>query len=100
MQMSREQHPAFRQPRRQDGAACRPYPTWWWFSFGRAETVEAFLICTSCTVRAECLDFALDHFDLIGIWAATTHRERVQLRASSRPPTASQRPESEPDSAP
>jgi len=98
--MSRAQHPAFRQPRRQDEAACHSYPTWWWFSTGRAETVEAFLVCTSCTVRTACLQFALDHLDLIGIWAATTHPERLQLRAPNRPATDTPRPESESDSAP
>ena len=71
------------QARYLEPAACRPYPTRWWFS-DTAESVEAYLICTNCRVRAACLTFALDHPDLVGIWAATTTHERAQLRRARR----------------
>jgi len=74
------------QARYVERAACRPHPTKWWFSDG-PESVEAFLICTGCEVRSACLAFALDHPDLVGIWAATTPDERKQLRRSRRHPS-------------
>jgi hypothetical protein len=82
--MGRSEHPALQQPHWQDQAACRPYPTWWWFTDDRPEAVEAFVICTNCDVGEACLGFALDHPELVGIWAATTERERVDLRTMRR----------------
>ena len=82
--MSRSQHPALQQPRWQERAACRSHPTWWWFAIDAPEAVEAYLICADCAVRAECLAFALDRADLLGIWAATTSAERWQLRRQRR----------------
>jgi WhiB family redox-sensing transcriptional regulator len=74
------------QARYVEDAACRPYPTRWWFS-EEVESVEAFLICTTCPVRAACLAFALDHTDLVGIWAATTTRQRRRLRRARHHPS-------------
>jgi WhiB family redox-sensing transcriptional regulator len=65
-----------------DHAACRPHPTRWWFA-DNAESIEAYLICVTCPVRVTCLAFALDHPDLLGIWGATTPRERARLRHPS-----------------
>ncbi len=46
----------------------------------RGESVEdARAICDHCPVRAECLDFALEHH-CIGVWGGTTERQRRQLR--------------------
>ena len=36
-------------------------------------------ICRQCTVRQECLDFAIAHNE-IGIWGGMTDKERVQER--------------------
>lgn len=72
---------SFGQPRYFDDAACRPYPTRWWFADG-ADDVEAFVICTNCDLRTQCLTFALDHPDLVGIWAATTTDDRARMRRS------------------
>ena len=82
--MSRAQHPSLQQPRWQQHAACRPHPTWWWFTPDGPEAVEAYVICTECTVRDDCLTFALDHPELIGVWAATTDRDRSKLRRARR----------------
>ena len=71
--MGRSDHPASQPSSWQDQAACRPYPTWWWFTADRPETVEASVICTNCEVGEACLGFALDHPELVGIWAATTN---------------------------
>jgi WhiB family redox-sensing transcriptional regulator len=77
--MGRTWHPSF-QPRWEENAACRDQPPGWWFDTGGVETVQAFSICTACSVRPECLAFALDHPTLIGIWAGTTADDRRRLR--------------------
>jgi len=82
--MGRAQHPALRQPRWREDAACRPFPTWWWFTPDCPEAVQAYVICTECEVREECLEFALDHADLLGTWAGTSADERVRMRRARR----------------
>lgn len=42
---------------------------------------EAKALCAACSVRAECLAFALEHPQK-GIWGGTTERERRTRRAS------------------
>jgi WhiB family transcriptional regulator, redox-sensing transcriptional regulator len=78
--------PSTGQARYTDQAACRPYPTRWWFT-DEPDSVEAFLVCTGCPVRAACLGFALDHPDLDGIWAATTPEDRARLRRRRNHPS-------------
>ena len=53
-------------PRGFEHAACQPYPTPWWFADG-PDDVEATLICMSCPVRRACLDYALEHPELVGV---------------------------------
>jgi hypothetical protein len=72
------------QPRGFEGAACRDYPTDWWFADG-PDDVEATLICLHCPVRRACLDHALGHPELVGIWAATTAHDRVEIRSARHP---------------
>jgi WhiB family transcriptional regulator, redox-sensing transcriptional regulator len=38
-------------------------------------------LCARCEVRQECLDFALDHPDVAGIWGGTSAKERAVMRA-------------------
>jgi WhiB family redox-sensing transcriptional regulator len=75
---------AFKQPQWESEAACRQHPTAWWFRSDEPESVEAFLICQECPVATECLEFALDHPALVGIWAATSTHDRVRLRRQRR----------------
>jgi WhiB family transcriptional regulator, redox-sensing transcriptional regulator len=37
-------------------------------------------VCLACPVRAECLDYALEHNERFGIWGGLTERERRRLR--------------------
>ena len=43
-------------------------------------TRDAKKICTSCEVRAECLEYALANDERFGIWGGLSERERRKLR--------------------
>jgi WhiB family redox-sensing transcriptional regulator len=45
-----------------------------------SQIAQAKAVCARCAVRQECMDFALDHGDVQGIWGATTDDERRKLR--------------------
>jgi WhiB family transcriptional regulator, redox-sensing transcriptional regulator len=47
-------------------------------------TREAKRVCTGCTVRAECLEFALSNDERFGIWGGLSERERRRLRMARR----------------
>lgn len=42
-------------------------------------TTDAKRICRGCPVRAECLEFAVDHAERFGVWGMTSERERRRL---------------------
>ena len=51
----------------------------------RGESIApAMMVCNVCSVRAECLEYALEHHERQGIWGGMSerHRRRV-LRARS-----------------
>lgn len=59
-------------------AACRGYPTSWWFP-GAGEDVErGKAICETCPVKTECLDYAVEHRIRVGIWGGTTATRRIR----------------------
>ena len=41
-------------------------------------------VCRACPVRAECLEYALEHRILFGVWGGTSERERTRLRRERR----------------
>jgi WhiB family redox-sensing transcriptional regulator len=43
-------------------------------------TRDAKRICTSCDVRAECLEYALRNDERFGIWGGLSERERRKLK--------------------
>jgi WhiB family redox-sensing transcriptional regulator len=43
-------------------------------------TREAKKVCVSCDVRAECLEYALEHDERFGIWGGLSERERRRLK--------------------
>ncbi|TWE24245.1 WhiB family transcriptional regulator [Prauserella muralis] len=51
----------------------------------RANIATARRICQHCPVRRDCLDYALAHPDVEGIWGGLTTRERRQLPAPVQP---------------
>ena len=61
-------------------AACRGTGLEVFFP-GRGETAEpARRICAACPVRQPCLDYALSHGIIHGIWGGLTERDRRALR--------------------
>ena len=43
-------------------------------------TREAKKICTSCEVKAQCLEYALQNDERFGIWGGLSERERRKLK--------------------
>lgn len=46
-------------------------------------TREAKRVCQSCTVRTECLEYALAHDERFGIWGGLSERERRKLKRAA-----------------
>jgi hypothetical protein len=57
---------------------------------GTFDTLRA--ICRSCLVTDQCLAYALDHPDVMGVWGGTTARERQRLRSGGRGPGGERTP--------
>ncbi|WP_030741425.1 WhiB family transcriptional regulator [Streptomyces sp. NRRL S-31] len=75
-----------------DHAACRQEDPDLFFPIGttgpaQVQTEQAKAVCGRCPVREQCLDWALDTDQSIGVWGGTTELERRALRrrARSRP---------------
>lgn len=43
-------------------------------------TLDAKKVCRACEVRAECLQYALEHDERFGVWGGTSERERRALK--------------------
>lgn len=70
-------------------AACQNHPIEWWFPNHsqhddrvgndhdtRHYYAQARVICDTCPVRAQCLNYALEHGERFGMWGGRTPRER------------------------
>lgn len=65
-----------------DQAACKGYPTTWWFperGHGKDTAKKARAICRSCPVQLDCFQHALDRIEE-GIWGNTSIKERQAFR--------------------
>lgn len=45
-----------------------------------AAVTEAKQVCLGCTVRNECLDYAIATHQVFGVWGGTTENERRRIR--------------------
>ena len=68
-----------------NGAACRYHDPELFFPEGTAgpalrQADQAKQVCRSCPVRTSCLDFALRHGLVFGIWGGATGEERRGIR--------------------
>ena len=48
------------------------------------QIARAKTICAGCTVRLECLEFAMTHDQVYGIWGGTTAEDRRRQRRRKR----------------
>ena len=64
----------------QDRALCAQTDPEAFFPEKGGSTREAKRVCRSCEVRAECLEYALEHDERFGIWGGTSERERRRLK--------------------
>jgi WhiB family redox-sensing transcriptional regulator len=71
-----------------DAAACRHADPDLFFPIGQTgpalqQIDEAKRICQACPVRARCLDWALDHGVVSGVWGGATEQERHAMRRAA-----------------
>lgn len=73
--------------------SCRTHPDPdLWFADGHTkEGHQAAAICRTCPVAADCYRYALAVPGLLGIWAATTPRQRTRLRNGTSKPVPPRR---------
>ena len=64
----------------QDRALCAQTDPEAFFPEKGGSTREAKRICSSCEVRTECLDYALQNDERFGIWGGLSERERRRLK--------------------
>jgi len=64
----------------QDRALCAQTDPEAFFSEKGGSTREAKRVCRSCEVRAECLEYALEHDERFGIWGGMSERERRRIK--------------------
>lgn len=64
-----------------DDGLCTQTDPELFFPVKGGSTREAKKVCANCTVRAECLSYALEHDERFGIWGGLSERERRKLRA-------------------
>jgi WhiB family redox-sensing transcriptional regulator len=64
----------------QERALCSQTDPEAFFPEKGGSTREAKKICVGCEVKAECLEYALEHDERFGIWGGLSERERRKLR--------------------
>lgn len=64
----------------QERALCAQTDPESFFPEKGGSTREAKKVCLSCEVRAECLEYALQHDERFGIWGGMSERERRKLK--------------------
>ena len=64
----------------QDRALCAQTDPEAFFPEKGGSTREAKRVCRGCEVRAECLEYALEHDERFGIWGGLSERERRRLK--------------------
>lgn len=67
----------------QDQALCAQTDPEAFFPEKGGSTRDAKKVCASCTVRSECLEYALSNDERFGIWGGLSERERRRLRKRS-----------------
>ena len=60
-------------------AACRDANPDLFFATTRDEVEAALALCDICTVREDCLEYALEARERFGIWGGSTDKQRRKL---------------------
>lgn len=68
------------EPGWQERALCAQTDPEAFFPEKGGSTREAKRICTTCEVRSECLEYALEKDERFGIWGGLSERERRRLK--------------------
>jgi WhiB family transcriptional regulator, redox-sensing transcriptional regulator len=63
----------------EERAACQPYDTNLFFPEKNESPARGLRVCASCSVRVECLEYAIEAKEVYGIWGGTTEKERQRL---------------------
>jgi WhiB family redox-sensing transcriptional regulator len=61
-------------------ALCKEYPLLSWFPRTGEPNDKQKAVCQRCLVRADCLQSALDNYEIHGIWGGTSQRELKDVR--------------------
>ncbi|MGP7999446.1 MAG: WhiB family transcriptional regulator [Streptosporangiaceae bacterium] len=64
----------------QERALCAQTDPEAFFPEKGGSTREAKKVCRGCEVRAECLEYALEHDERFGIWGGLSERERRRMK--------------------
>jgi WhiB family redox-sensing transcriptional regulator len=64
----------------QDRALCAQTDPEAFFPEKGGSTREAKKVCRTCEVRADCLEYALEHDERFGIWGGLSERERRRIK--------------------
>jgi WhiB family redox-sensing transcriptional regulator len=64
--------------------ACRGADPSLFFPEQGESVKEAKAVCARCPVRADCLDYAMENHEVVGIWGGLSARERRQLSRTRR----------------
>jgi len=64
----------------QERALCAQTDPEAFFPEKGGSTREAKRICSTCDVRSECLEYALEHDERFGIWGGLSERERRRVK--------------------
>lgn len=70
----------------QDRGRCAEVDGDLFFPEKGGSTRQAKQVCRSCEVRAECLEYALEHDERFGIWGGFSERERRRLKRQQASP--------------
>ncbi len=72
----------------QDFANCLGVDPDLFFPERGASTREAKEVCQGCVVREDCLEYALQNGEKVGIWGGRSERERRRIRRQRAPARA------------
>ena len=64
-------------------SACRETDPGIFFASTRDDERAALVVCSTCSVKDDCLGFALETRERFGVWGGTSERERKKLMRAS-----------------